>query len=177
LKHVKVGQLVVVGVVFRRDERRRRITYNSDVLPPSMPRPRHGGSARLRHPPSQRFAAMLVAVMLVAAIEGHHGSADYDVSREVAVRGTVKEWRWSNPHTWFFVTVDAAGGRQEWSGEGPPLNWAEARGWSKAMFAAGETVTLFMYPSRRDPHSGLVKRIQRRNGDVVPVSRPWLDRE
>jgi len=124
---------------------------------------------------SRQLVIALAAVLLAGAVEAHHGSADYDTAREVAVTGIVREWRWSNPHTWFFVTVDSAGERQEWSGEGPPLNWAGARGWSKTMFAAGETVTLVMYPSRRDPRSGLVKRIERRNGEVVPVARPWLD--
>lgn len=123
---------------------------------------------------SRRLAVAFVAVLLASVVEAHHGSAAYDTTREVAVTGVVREWRWTNPHTWFFVTVDAAGGPQEWSGEGPPLNWAEARGWSTTMFAAGETVTLVMYPSRREPRSGLVKRIERRNGEVVPVTRPWI---
>lgn len=120
--------------------------------------------------------AALMAATLVwsAAAEGHHGSAEYDVTREVTVTGTVTEWRWTNPHTWFFVSVKGADGAQAWSGEGPPLNWAQARGWSKAMFVEGETVTLYMYPSRREPRSGLVKRIERRNGEVIPVTRPWL---
>lgn len=113
---------------------------------------------------------------LVASVGAHHGSTNYDVGREIAITGTVTEWRWSNPHTWFVLAVDAPGGRQEWSGEGPPLNWAEARGWSQTMFAAGETITLYMYPSRRDAHGGLVKRIQRRTGEVIPVSRPWIDK-
>jgi hypothetical protein len=31
-----------------------------------------------------------------------------------------------------------------------------------------------MYPSRREPHGGLIKRIERASGTLV-VSRPWLD--
>jgi hypothetical protein len=31
-----------------------------------------------------------------------------------------------------------------------------------------------MYPSRRETHAGLVKRIERAVGDLI-VSRPWLD--
>jgi hypothetical protein len=39
----------------------------------------------------------------------------------------------------------------------------------------GETVSLVLYPSRSAPHAGLVKRIERATGEVLPVSRPWLD--
>jgi len=111
-----------------------------------------------------------------AAVEAHHGSADYDVTREIAVTGVVREWRWSNPHTWVYVTVAAGEGRGEWSGEGPPLSWAESRGWSKATLTAGERVTIYLYPSKREPRGGLVKRIQRASGELLLVSRPWLDR-
>jgi hypothetical protein len=123
----------------------------------------------------KRAAALLVIVLMVAAVEAHHGSADYDVGREVTVEGTVTQWRWSSPHTWVFLKASRPGGStEEWSGEGPPLQWAESRGWSKATLTPGETVRLVMYPSRREPRGGLVKRIERAGGDLS-VSRPWLD--
>jgi hypothetical protein len=119
--------------------------------------------------------ALVFAALMAAAAHAHHGAADYDVSREVTVDGAVREWRWSSPHTWVMLTVTHADGKKdEWSGEGPPLQWAESRGWSKATLKAGETVRLVMYPSRREPHAGLVKRIERAGGNLI-VSRPWLD--
>jgi hypothetical protein len=119
--------------------------------------------------------ALLALSLLATSVAAHHGSADYDVSREVTVEGTVREWRWSSPHTWVFLTVTrSTGSPEDWSGEGPPLQWAEARGWSKATLKTGETVRLVMYPSRRDVRGGLVKRIERAGGHLI-VSRPWLD--
>jgi hypothetical protein len=32
-----------------------------------------------------------------------------------------------------------------------------------------------MYPSKTDARGGLVKRIERDGGEVLVVSRPWLD--
>src|SRR5262245_44571179 len=118
-------------------------------------------------------ALLLLVFVMVAAVETHHGSAYYDVGREVVVEGAVRQWRWSSPHTWVFLTVTRSNGStEEWSGEGPPLQWAESRGWSKATLKQGETVRLVMYPSRREAHGGLVKRIERIAGDLI-VSRPW----
>jgi hypothetical protein len=122
-----------------------------------------------------RTAALIVVFGVITGVEAHHGSADYDVNREVSVEGTVAEWRWTSPHTWVMLRVARANGPIEaWSGEGPPLNWAEARGWSKTTLQTGETVRLVMYPSRREAHGGLIKRIERRAGHLI-VSRPWLD--
>jgi hypothetical protein len=119
---------------------------------------------------------ILITLLVAVGVEAHHGSADYYVDREVSVDGTVTQWKWSAPHTWVFVTVKRPdGSTEDWNGEGPPLQWAEARGWSSATLKAGDTVRLVMYPSRREPHSGLIKRIRRPNGDLV-VSRPWLER-
>jgi hypothetical protein len=68
------------------------------------------------------------------------------------------------------------GATEAWEGEGPPLAWADERGWSETTLREGETVTLVMYPARRRERGGLVKRIVREGGEAIEVSRPWLDR-
>ena len=123
-----------------------------------------------------RTLILLGVVVLAANVAAHHGSAEYHVDREITVKGVVHEWRWTNPHTWLYVAAtDTSKRTQKWSGEGPPLSWAQQRGWSDRTLRAGEEVTVVMYPSRRETHAGLVKRIQRMNGEVLVVSRPWLD--
>lgn len=121
----------------------------------------------------------LVAVVLLALGAGagaHHGSAEYHVDREVVVSGMVKQWKWTNPHTWIVLTVSRpGGGAEEWNGEGPPLQWAAARGWSDGTLKAGEQVRLVMYPSRAQARAGLVKRIEPAGREPLAVSRPWLD--
>ena len=126
--------------------------------------------------PVARLLPLVLALVAVAGLHAHHGSADYHVDRDVTVTGTIKEWRFSNPHTWVYLTVTRPGGGvEEWNGEGPPLQWASARGWSSGTLKAGETVRLVMYPSRRDPRSGLIKRIERDGSEALLVSRPWLE--
>ena len=120
---------------------------------------------------------VLFVLASLTAVAAHHGSADYHVDREITVTGVVSEWRFTNPHTWIYVTaVTPDGTREQWDGEGPPLTWAVQRGWSSTTLRAGEEVSVVMYPSRRERRSGLVKRIERKNGETLPVSRPWLDR-
>jgi Family of unknown function (DUF6152) len=127
---------------------------------------------------STRLRSLPLAIVLLAtaSLSAHHGSAEYHVDREIVVAGTVKEWRFTNPHTWVYLVAKSSGGKaEEWSGEGPPLQWATARSWSEATLKAGEAVRLVMYPSRRDPRSGLIKRIERDGREPLLVSRPWLN--
>src|SRR5687768_13561017 len=94
-----------------------------------------------------RTIRTLAAVLLLSAsLSAHHGSADYDVEREVTVTGTVQEWRWMQPHTWVMLSARSATNAVDvWSGEGPPLTWATQRGWSAVTLRPGETVSLVMY--------------------------------
>jgi hypothetical protein len=127
-----------------------------------------------------RVRAVTLGVMTIVMATGvlaHHGSAEYDVTREVTLRGRIAEFRWVNPHVRIVVeTQDGAGTLEMWDCEGPPLTWAAQRGWTAATLRQGETISVVMYPPKQMRRTGLVKRIERANGDVLLVSRPWLDR-
>ena|SRR5438094_7240594 len=47
--------------------------------------------------------ALLVAVALVA--EAHHASVMFDSTKEITLEGTVKEFQYTNPHSWLLVDV------------------------------------------------------------------------
>jgi hypothetical protein len=126
---------------------------------------------------STRITVLVAVLAAGSGASAHHGSADYHVDRQQVVRGVVAEWRWSSPHTAIVLTATTPEGRAEtWEGEGPPLTWASGRGWSSTTLRTGEMVALVLYPSRRRAHAGLVARIDRANGEVLQVSRPWLDK-
>lgn len=120
---------------------------------------------------------VVVAALLAGApVRGHHGSSAYDVTREVTVSGTVAEWQWTNPHVRVVIDVPGENGRVDvWDCEGPPLTWASERGWSGSTLRRGEKIALVMYPPKQNVRAGLIKRIERQDGEVLIVSRPWLD--
>ena len=49
--------------------------------------------------------ALGIGVGVVAPVAAHHSPAAFDRTTEVKLRGTVKEFRWQNPHTWIAVIV------------------------------------------------------------------------
>jgi hypothetical protein len=128
-------------------------------------------------PPVRWLAAVATALLLsLTSTVAHHGSAEYDVTRTVTVRGVVKTFRWVNPHVRVVLTVTTASGKsEEWDCEGPPLNWAQQQGWTDATLRSGERLVLVMYPVKGQARGGLIRRIEREAGPALEVSRPWLD--
>ena len=67
------------------------------------------------------FRALSLATIAVAAFASpafaHHSFAMFDATKSVTLKGTVKEFEWTNPHSWLRVTV-----MDEKSGK--PLLWA-----------------------------------------------------
>ena len=79
----------------------------------------------------------------------HHSFAMFDRERTVTLVGTVKEFQWTNPHTW--LQVDAAndqGTLQEWSIEGNSTGTLSRMGWKPGSFKPGDKVTVKIYPMK-----------------------------
>jgi len=103
----------------------------------------------------------------------HHGTSQYDMQREVVLSGTVTEWRFTNPHAWLYLeTVDASGGRAEWTIESAPLGWLERNGWSATTLAAGERVAVKISPAHGAGRVGIMREVTHENGETRVIRRP-----
>jgi hypothetical protein len=124
----------------------------------------------MRKIPRLLFSFLLTTA---ASAAGHHGVSTYDMQREVVLAGTIKEWRWGNPHTWLFLSVTAADGKlEEWSIEGAPPNWMTGQGWTTTSLKAGEKVSIRMHPSRVESRGGILMEVHQSDGKVLKVNRP-----
>jgi hypothetical protein len=90
----------------------------------------------------------------------------------VTATGMVKEFRWSNPHTWIYLMVlDGKGGADEWEIEGPALVTLTHQGWTNKSVQPGEKVQVLMARRRDGGHGGSFTRITRENGTVLESGR------
>src|SRR5678816_3445597 len=93
------------------------------------------------------LVSFCVAVGLVVAISStasaHHSNVAFAVETVLEAKGTVKEWQWSNPHTWLLMTVDdGKGGKTEWAMEGRAPGVLLRAGWSPKVLKPGDVVTV-----------------------------------
>ncbi len=112
---------------------------------------------------------LLGAVLLVAVpASSHHSNVAYDTDKRLTVTGVVKEWRWSNPHTWlYFEADDEKGGKVEWHAEGRAPGILLRAGWSRTSMKPGETVTVLMSPAKDGSFTGIIMRVTKADGTVL----------
>ena len=75
-------------------------------------------------------------VAVWALVLAHHSTAPFDMTREVTVRGVVREFRFVNPHS--YVILEVAGER--WTLEAEAMNMLRRNGWTKDSLKAGDAI-------------------------------------
>ena len=79
----------------------------------------------------------------------HHSFAMFDAEKKMTLDGTVKEFQWTNPHSWILLTVsDAQGKAEQWAIEmGGPSGLAR-QGWVPKTLTPGMKVQAVIHPLR-----------------------------
>ena len=92
-------------------------------------------------------AAALIGVALEAA--AHHSGAMFDDKKEVTVTGVVKEFQYTNPHSWLLVDVtNADGSVTTWGFEAEGPSTLTRAGIRKSDFAPGTKLTITGHPMK-----------------------------
>jgi hypothetical protein len=91
------------------------------------------------------LAAFAVAVSVIPAF-AHHSFAMFEPTKTMTLEGTIKEFHWTNPHSWIFLTVFDAGQTTEWPIElGSPQGLVR-QGWMPKTLTAGMKVKIVIRP-------------------------------
>jgi hypothetical protein len=110
-------------------------------------------------------AAALVAAGSAAA---HHSTAMFDMNKNVVLEGTIKEFQWTNPHTWIvFEVPNAAGGTDEYGIEGMSPNYLARTGWDKHSLSSGEKVELTIHPLKDGRKGGFNVSVKKPDGTIM----------
>lgn len=114
----------------------------------------------------------VLGLALAGPAMAHHAFAMFDTNREVTLDGTVKEFQWTNPHTWVQLLVkDSAGKEVEWSIEGSSPNNLARFGWTRNSLKSGDRVQAVVHPLKDGSIGGSLVKITV-NGQVVGAVKP-----
>lgn len=109
-----------------------------------------------------RTALCVVLVVTIGGVatvplSAHHGAAAYDVGKKVILKGTVKEWIYSNPHCLLTLEVTGEDGRVvRWIVEGQAPNVVFPAGYRKDTFTFGDQVTVTVEPVKNGQPLGRI---------------------
>ena len=110
----------------------------------------------------------IVAVFAVVSVQAHHSpSAIFDMSKHIAVTGTLMRVDWVNPHIVIAVEAKGEGGKvEEWRFESNPPSWYKSVGLARADFAKaiGQTITVQAVKARDGSLYGYMDKIKLPDG-------------
>jgi hypothetical protein len=113
--------------------------------------------------------AAIAACALGAPASAHHSFAMFDATKDVTLNGTVKEFEWTNPHSWLRVMVND-------EKTGKPVLWAlelssPARLTTMGMHAdsvkAGDVVSVTFHPMKDGTRGGQFMAAKLPNGKNI----------
>jgi hypothetical protein len=109
------------------------------------------------HSTSKLILAGLMAAGLCGIIPGaeaHHSGAMF-AEQVTVITGTIKQFQWTNPHSWIQVNVETAPGKsKEWSIEWGSPNSLGRQGVRPNTFPVGARVTMQINPMRDGTAAG-----------------------
>ncbi len=107
----------------------------------------------MRRIPALGIAGLAILLCAIPMF-GHHSFAAFDMGNTITLTGTVREFQWTNPHSWIQLTVmDSSGKAVEWSIETSSPSSLARQGWKPKTLKPGDQITITAHPLR-DGRSG-----------------------
>ena len=114
-------------------------------------------------------AVLMLAYAMPAA--AHHSGTMFDDTREVVLTGVVKEFQYTNPHSWLIVNVtNEDGSVTTWGFEAEGPSRIRQSGIRKGDFPPGTKVTITAHPMKDGRPAGAWTRAVREDGKEFD---PW----
>ena len=115
----------------------------------------------------------VILLWLTSLVTAHHSPAVFDRTKEIKLVGVVKEFKWSNPHSWIELDVrNEKGVVETWGVEMNPPSYLIKAGWKRTSIKAGDEVTVMVHPLRNGEKGGQFRSITLPNGQVLGERDP-----
>ena len=117
--------------------------------------------------------AVVALVALSGAVAAHHSPAVFDQTKKLELKGTVKAFKWQNPHTFLDIDVPGAKGRVEtWTVEMTSPTYLLRAGWKNNSVKPGDKVSVIVHPVKEgDVKGGIFVSITLADGRTL-TERP-----
>jgi hypothetical protein len=118
-------------------------------------------------PKAIAFSGFAIALFTVPAV-AHHTHAMFDFTRTVELNGTVKDFKWTNPHSWLHVmAANPRGEMVEYTIEMSAPASLVSRGWKPTTVVPGDKVLITIYPTKNGGNGGTLKAAKLADGTAL----------
>lgn len=113
---------------------------------------------------------LLLAALTIRTASAHHSPVMFDQAQQVTLTGTVRQFQWTNPHSYIQLVVkNDAGQEEEWNVEMAAPTYLYNLGWRPGTVKAGDVLTLTIAPLRKGGNGGLLLKAV--TADGKPIGR------
>ena len=118
------------------------------------------------------IASALIVAFAASAL-AHHSPAAFEAQKTVTLVGTIKEFRWQNPHTWIEIMVPNDKGQEVlWAVELTSPTYLVRAGWKSNTLKPGDKVTIVGRPLKSgEPGSAIFTSVTLADGRTL-LERP-----
>jgi len=121
------------------------------------------------------LGVFFAAGVLLASVStyAHHGTASFDTTKDLTLKGTVTDWIWANPHCFLkFDAMDETGTVRNWAVEVSNPTDMTKRGWARLSFKVGDTVTVNLQPVKNGAPIGRLRTVVLPDGSTLSANGP-----
>jgi hypothetical protein len=117
------------------------------------------------------FLAVCMGLLTFAGVAfAHHGTANYDTSKTITVKGVVTGFDFVNPHVQiFWEAKNDSGAAEKWQGELTSPNRLSRAGWTKSSIKPGDTISINGYPTKSGSREIWIQKVVLASGDELPT--------
>jgi len=117
------------------------------------------------------FATLLGAGVLVVGavhLSAHHSAIAYDRNADVELTGTIREFQYTNPHSWLYVqVVDKTGQTVDWGFEAEGPSTLLRAGIKVSLLKPGEKITVKGHPLKDGRPAAILVSVTKADGSVL----------
>jgi hypothetical protein len=120
----------------------------------------------------QRCYLLAIASLIFAApLLAHHGTAAYDSTKTITVKGIVSDFQFVNPHVLVFFDVkDDKGNLEKWQGELTSPNHLARAGWNKHTLKPGDAISFSGVRAKSGAPTLWLTKIVAAGGQEIPLT-------
>ena len=121
------------------------------------------------------FSVALVVGLacLPSIVSAHHSPAMFDMQKRLTLTGTVREFQWTNPHSYIQLVVkDKTGKDVEWSLEMAGPTSLYNNGWRPSTLKRGDRIVATIAPLAKGTSGGLVIMVTTTDGRKLGGGKP-----
>ena len=128
---------------------------------------------------TMKLVVLMTGILSALPAVAHHSfAAEFDMTKPVALSGTVTKLEWTNPHARIYVDVkDADGKVVNWECELGSPNTLMHKGWNRNSLKPGDEISIDGFLAKNGSNAANARQVTLANGKKVFAGSSYTEED